>query len=217
MKRSLYALLVGCGLLVLAAPPPAAADWQCSSQDFFLVGTAPDLYLSNAEPIGPTPKFKDSPAIKRSGGNQYKEIGTWDAGGPNQDCTLSALSDLHIWVGLRNSDDQGTQFDILAEILKNDQVVASGTAVCVKDVTRNPSKAKEVVIEFDLPLPATYNSASDELSLRLSAAIGTGPGCTGHANATGLRVYYDSGARDSRFDATLDSGGGDCGSGCPPS
>jgi len=215
MKRSLYALLVVCGLLMLAAQPAAAAapDWSCSNQDFFLVGTAPDLYLTNAAPTGTTPKFKDSPAIKRSGGNQYKEIGTWDAGEPDPDCTLSALSDLHVWVGLRNSDDQGTQFNILAEVLKNNEVVASGTAFCVKGVTRNPGKAKEVVISFDLPSPVTFNQISDELSLRLSAAIGTGPGCTGHASATGLRVYYDSGERSSRFDATLDPAGGGSGVG----
>ncbi len=46
----------------------------------------------------------------------------------------------------------------------------------------------------------------DTLSLVLSTRIGTNPNdtkCAGSGSATGLRLYYDSTTRPSRFDATI--------------
>src|SRR5207342_1470653 len=39
-----------------------------------------------------------------------------------------ALSSANIWLGLKNSDDVGTNFDLLAEILRNGVVIGSGQA-----------------------------------------------------------------------------------------
>jgi hypothetical protein len=122
---------------------------------------------------------------------------------------LNALSDVHAWVGLKNSDDQGTQFDVRAELLQNGTPVATGLTRCVTGVTRNPTYAKDVVIVWDASFPIAFDSA-DVISLRLSTRIGTtstdtkcsGPGGS-HNNAVGLRLYYDSTNRPSRFDWTL--------------
>jgi hypothetical protein len=122
---------------------------------------------------------------------------------------VSALSPAHVWVGLKNSDDQGTQFDLRVELLKNGTPVASGLTRCVTGVTRNPTFAKEVVIPFDAFAPEPVASG-DVLSLRVSTRIGTivgdtkcaGPGGS-HNNARGLRLYYDSTGRPSRFDVTI--------------
>jgi len=120
-----------------------------------------------------------------------------------------ALSPAHVWIGLKNSDDQGTQFDLRTEVLKNSAVVASGLTRCVTGVTRNPSLAKEVVVPFD-PFPPVSLASGDVLSLRVSTRIGTNPDdtkCSGpggsHNNARGVRLYYDSTGRQSRFDATI--------------
>ena len=119
------------------------------------------------------------------------------------------LSPVHAWVGLKNGDDQGTRFDLRAELWQNGNVVATGLTRCVNGVTRNPSLAKEVVVDWDpsSPVPA------DEFALVLSTRIGTNPDgtkCTpgpggSHNSAVGLRVYYDSTDRPSRFDMTLGS------------
>lgn len=110
-----------------------------------------------------------------------------------------------VWIGLKNSDDQGTSFDLRAEFLKNGTVIASGEARCITGVTRNADKAKEVTV----PLSLIANGdvvAGDVLSLKISTRIGTNPNgtrCAGHSNAVGLRLYYDGATRPSRFGATI--------------
>jgi hypothetical protein len=130
------------------------------------------------------------------------------ASGPAPE-VLTSLSPTHAWIGLKNSDDQGTQFDVLAELLKNGTPVASGLKRCITGVTRNPSLATEAIVPWDTFPPVTLGPG-DVLSLRLSTRIGTNPNgtkCAGpggsHNNAVGLRLYYDSTGRPSRFDWTI--------------
>ena len=56
--------------------------------------------------------------------------------------SLISLNDLHVWLGLKNSDDQGTNFDLRVEVNKNGALVASGETYCITGVTRNPVLAK---------------------------------------------------------------------------
>ncbi len=119
--------------------------------------------------------------------------------------TLTALSDAHVWVGLKNSDDQGTRFDLQVELLKNSTPVASGLLRCVTGVTRNSSLAKEVIVPWD-PFSAVTLGPGDVLALRVSTRIGTNANntkCAGHNNAVGLRLYYDALDRASSVGATL--------------
>src|SRR5438128_2290844 len=69
--------------------------------------------------------------------------------------TLLSLSDLHAWLGLKSSDDQGTQFDFRADVAKNGVPVGSSTTRCITGVTRSPDLAKEVTGAFDVfaPIP----------------------------------------------------------------
>ena len=39
---------------------------------------------------------------------------------------LTSVGPVSVWLGLKNSDDVGTKFDLLAEILRNGQVIGSG-------------------------------------------------------------------------------------------
>ena len=120
-----------------------------------------------------------------------------------------ALSPAHLLIGLKNSDDQGTQFDLKVELLRNGTSVASGLGRCIAGVTRNPDLARDAVAEFD-PFGLVPIASGDVLALRVSARIGTKPDdtkCSGpggsHNSAVGLRLYYDATSRRSRFDATI--------------
>jgi hypothetical protein len=126
--------------------------------------------------------------------------------------SLTELSPVHAWLGLRNSDDQGTQFDLRAELLVNDELVATGEQRCITGLTRNANLAKEAVVSW-APFRPVPVGPDDVLALRLLTRIGTtttGAKCSGpggsHNNATGLRLYYDTSARLSRFDLTVSPG-----------
>ena len=97
----------------------------------------------------------------------------------------------------------------MVELLKNGSPVASGLQRCVTGLTRNPTQAKEAVVTWDAFPPPSVGSG-DVLALRVSTRIGTTPAgakCAGpggsHNNARGMRLYYDSANRSSRFDATI--------------
>lgn len=169
----------------------------------------PTIFLNNTAPTGSTAKFKDSSSINFNGGNPWKEIGSWAAQSTLTGGTLTALSDLHVWLGLKNSDDQGTNFDVRAEVYKNGVLVSSGVTLCVTGVTRNANNAKEVTVSF-APFSATpFNGTTDVLSVKILTRIGTnvsGSSCGGHNNAVGLRLYFDASNRASKFDATIVQG-----------
>jgi hypothetical protein len=109
------------------------------------------------------------------------------------------VSALHVWVGLKNSDDQGTYFDVRAELWKNAAAITSGETKNIQGVTRNPDLAKEVVVTLGLASPVMF-AGGDVLSLKLFAKVADSGG---HANAVGLRAYYDATSRASRFGATF--------------
>ncbi len=112
----------------------------------------------------------------------------------------------HLWVGLRNSDDQGTQFDLLLEQLVNGTPVASGLQRCITSLTRNPNQARLVNVAWDPAGPVSLEPG-DVVTIRISTRIGTNPNgtkCAGpggsHNNARGLRLYYDAASRASHLD-----------------
>ena len=112
-------------------------------------------------------------------------------GGESGGLAITALSPAHLWFGLRNSDDQGTQFDVKVELYDGSTLIASGLQRCISGVTRNPSKAKEAIVTWDAFAPFTVNHG-DTLSFKVSTRIGTTPTdakCLGpggsHNNAVG--------------------------------
>jgi hypothetical protein len=125
----------------------------------------------------------------------------------------SPLGPAKLWVGLKNSDDQGTQFDVRIELYRNlSPLLSEGEARCITGVTRNPNLAKEVSILFG-PMAEESLSSGDRLSFRVLTRIGTNPDgtkCSGpggsHNNAVGLRLYHDATNRPSRFAAETTPG-----------
>ena len=177
---------------------------------FYLHGTGPDanpatLFLNTAAPTAANAKYRDSTSISRSGGNPWKDVGTWTAASAATPSAIASLSDFHAWLGLKNSDDQGTYFDLRVEAYKNNTLLTSGESLCIAGVTRNAANAKEVVVEFAAFSATTFNGTSDELKVKLLTRVGTdgnGGSCGGHNSAVGLRVYFDAVSRKSRFSAS---------------
>ena len=211
LARGLSVLMFGTGMF-LSVP-----ETSLGQNALILKGTAPDLELSPGGFSSWTeliPTTTDSPSLAKSNGNPYKEIGTWTSPVlssflPDDDNIYYFTYRPHIWLGLRNSDDEGTQFDLKAVVLLGGNSIYEGEVHCITGVTRNPAKAVEVAIppfETRFPAPDPTNTpeksasffrqdhSSEEIELKLYARTGTdleGP-CKGHSNSRGVRVYYDA-------------------------
>ena len=187
----------------------ARVQASATTVDFFLHGNS-NLFLDTSSPTATTAKYVDSASIKFSGGNPWTVVGTWTspllAVSLAADGRLKAASPLDVWLGLKNSDDQGTNFDLLAELYKNGILVASGETHLIKGVTRNPDKAMKVTVSFGSFSPVDFDGTTDILSLKIFTRIGTngiGGFGGGHSNAVGLRLYFDAISRPAKFDVTF--------------
>ena len=156
----------------------------------FLHGSAPDLRLDMTEPSGTTAKYKDSPGLNRT---TYKEIGTWSTAPMEKTQSLDCWGYLSMWIGLKNSDDQGTYFDVRVQVLKNREVITTGWAFDIEGVTRNPDCATEVVVGLRKHWDVAFD-VGDVFSVRVLAKVADKGG---HNSAVGLRLYYDSVSRPS--------------------
>jgi predicted extracellular nuclease len=182
-----------------------------SSFSFYLRGAGgtanpPTLFLQSTAPTTLTEKYKDSTSLQFRGGNPWKEVGTWAATPTLAQGTLRYLRAMHTWLGLKNSDDQGTRFDVRVDVYKNGALVASGISYCITGVARNPALAKRVHIPLGSAHGAPFNGTTDVLSLKVLTRIGThgaGGFCGGRSNAAGLRLYFDARDRPSSFHATF--------------
>ena len=168
---------------------------RCFATDYFLHTTTNDL-LNNNSPTATTAQFKDSPSLNRT---TYQEIGNWSAAPLSTAIELTSLSGFVTWIGLKNSDDQGTYFDLRAELKKNGVTIATGEIKSVQGVTRNAANAKEVTVNFG-PVSDTQFNTTDVLSIKILTKVADSGG---HKSAVGLRLYYDAISRASRFGATF--------------
>jgi Ca2+-binding RTX toxin-like protein len=155
------------------------------------------LFLNEDAPTLATAKYRDSAGINFKGGNPWKEAGAWTADSASG---TFAAEEVVLWLGLKNSDDQGTSFDVKVDVYKDGSLIVSGLQRCITGVTRNPSLAKEVAV----PLAAVDAGFEDEtLQMQVWTRIGTNPNgtkCPGHNNATGLRTYFDATNRPARIE-----------------
>jgi len=164
------------------------------------------LTIDELSPMATSAKYKDSGSITFGGGNAWKEIGTWAADPGSTHWNLTELDSLQVWVGLKNTDDQGTRFDVRAEIYRANDLVASGLVRCLPGIIRNPASPVEVTIPFYPFELADFDGATDALMVRVLTRIGTNPDetkCPGHASATGLRLYFDAVDRAAQFGAVI--------------
>jgi hypothetical protein len=194
-------------------PVPGWVGIRIISNDvrFFLNASGPNanpttLFLDNSAPVGPI-RYRDSAGINFNGGNAWKDVGIWNAPNELASGELVELDALNLYLGLKNSDDQGTWFDVRADVMKNGQVVTSGLLRCVQGVTRNPNQALQVDIPLELTSSVDFDGTNDILGIKLSTRIGTNEDdskCGGHNNATGLRVYFGGLSKPPQFFAEFE-------------
>ena len=118
---------------------------------------------------------------------------------------LSALGPANVWIGLKNSDDVGTKFDLRAEVYKNGSLVGSGQLSGVSGGSSGFNNAVLRTIDVALSSPVSV-TPGDTLSLRLSVRIAVG--VTGHRSGT-ARLWFNDAAANSRFSATIGDTAGD--------
>jgi len=112
-------------------------------------------------------------------------------------CSTIAASSANVWLGLKNSDDIGTNFDLLAEVFKNGSLVGSGT---LDSVPGGGSGFNNAVLR-SIALPATIGvHANDTLTLQLSVRIAAN--VSGHRSGT-ARLWFNDAAADSLLAAIV--------------
>jgi hypothetical protein len=177
--------------------------------DHFIVNTVANSYLEHYAIARNNTDFPELPASAFSGDPARPERNS-DHDMPvayfKFPPVLEALGPAKVWIGLRNSDDVGTRFDLLAEVLKNGSVVGSGQ---VNDVPGGSSGFNNAILRtINLALTGAVDVfPGDTIGFRLSVRI-TAVG--GHSSGT-ARLWYngkfiDTGtSRDagSRFNATI--------------
>ena len=113
---------------------------------------------------------------------------------------LNSLSPAHEWIGLKNSDDVGTNFDLKAEVFRNGTLVGSGELDNQPGGSSGFNNAKDRVITLALSNPGVDTICSGEsLSIKLSARVTT----TGGHNTGTLRLWYNDAQANTRFDANI--------------
>jgi hypothetical protein len=163
----------------------------------------PVLFLDGAAPTATAAKYKDSGVVRAGLQNPWVEVGAWPSQPSFVSGTFIGLDDLHGWVGLKNSDDQGTQFDLRAEVWKNGlELVGAGETSCIKGLVRDPALAKDTAVPLDLFSSVDFNGTTDVLILKVLTRIGAHSSGPNHVSATGLRFYFDGVTRPSRFALT---------------
>jgi alpha-tubulin suppressor-like RCC1 family protein len=112
---------------------------------------------------------------------------------------LSALAPAQVWIGLKNSDDVGTKFDLLAKVFKNGALIGSGQLDGVPGGSSGFNNAVSRTINLALPAHAVF-VAGDTLSFRLSVRIAVN--VSGHRSGT-ARLWFNDAAANSQVGATL--------------
>jgi hypothetical protein len=105
------------------------------------------------------------------------------------------------WIGLKNSDDVGTKFDLLTEIRRNDILMATGQLNGVNGGSSGFNNAVEQIIGTTLK-GAVAVRTGDRLSVTISARIAEG--VAGHTSGT-ARLWYGDSTAASRITTLADT------------
>jgi hypothetical protein len=112
---------------------------------------------------------------------------------------ITAVGPANVWIGLKNSDDVGTKFDLLGEVLKNGVVVGSGQINDVPGGSSGFNNAVQRTINMALSGGPVTVQSGDTLAFRLSVRIAAS---SGHAVGT-ARLWYNDSAANSRVNVTI--------------
>ena len=121
-----------------------------------------------------------------------------DGGGDCSGETLTALSPAEPWIGLKNSDDVGSNFDLKAEIYKNGDLIGTGEIFNTSGGSSGFNNAHKKSIPLTLLDSGVTFLSGDKLSIKLYAKMGA----TGHRSGT-VRLWFNDFFADTEFDTTI--------------
>jgi predicted extracellular nuclease len=105
---------------------------------------------------------------------------------------LTVVGPSKVWIGLKNSDDVGTKFDLKAEVLKNGSVISTGQLNDVPGGSSGFNNAALRTISLALAEPVEI-FPGDTVSFRLSVRVAA---TSGHVSGT-ARLWYNGAPIDS--------------------
>ena len=112
---------------------------------------------------------------------------------------LTSLTPIQAWIGLKNSDDVGTRFDLLAEVYKDGNLITSGQLDNVWGGSSGFNNARLNTINFNSFSPVDFPQGSI-LSIKLYVRNA----CQGPTHNSGTaRLWFDDSAANSHFGATI--------------
>lgn len=115
---------------------------------------------------------------------------------------VTALTPAKIWIGLKNSDDVGIKFDLLAEAYKDGNLIASGRLDSITGGSSGFNNAHLQTIPFDSFSAIDFPSGSV-----LSVKVYARNACTGSGKNSGTaRLWYNDSAANSQFGTTTSLG-----------
>jgi hypothetical protein len=114
---------------------------------------------------------------------------------------LTGVAPAKVWVGLKNSGDVGTKFDLLAEVYKDGALVTSGHIDNAAGGSSGFNNAVLDTIVFDPFTPIDFPTGS-QLTIKLYVRNA----CTGPTHNSGTaRLWYADADANTRFGATIGS------------
>ena len=109
------------------------------------------------------------------------------------DQTSPTSTAARVWLGLKNSDDVGTRFDLKGIVKKNGTVVSTGTLLGALGGSSGFNNA--LLRTIPLSLPASLFASGDTMSLEVQTRVS----CVGISHVSGTaRLWFNDGAADSR-------------------
>lgn len=111
---------------------------------------------------------------------------------------LTVLAPANVWIGLKNSDDVGTRFDLLAEVFEGANLVGSGQLNSVPGGSSGFNNANLQTIPLNLSSSASF-CGGGTLSIKLSVRVAAD---SGHRSGT-ARLWYNDAQANSNFGATI--------------
>jgi hypothetical protein len=115
---------------------------------------------------------------------------------------LTGLGPAVVWVGLKNSDDVGTRFDLRAEVLLNGVSVGSGESNHVLGGSSGFNNAVRTSIPISVPNPVDAGPGS-----LLAIKVSVHNTCFGRTHNSGAaRLWFNDAAADSRVVAPSEVG-----------
>lgn len=118
---------------------------------------------------------------------------------PTPQPQLSSLSPAKVWIGLKNSDDVGTKFDLKAEAYRDGMLISTGQLNSFTGGSSGFANAHLATIPFDPFSPFVVPSGTE---LKIQVLVRNA--CTGSAHNSGTaRFWYNDSAANSSFGATI--------------